>query len=273
MFSKIIFNPQKYINHHLYNFQLDLKTLKILNFQDSGKNFFVLNLDSIFFSFFLGFIFLSFFYFSSRKLSLKSPKNFQLIIEIFINFINKNIKEIYPENKNFLIAPLSLTIFCWIILMNLMDLLPIDIIPFFCKFFFNISNVKIVPSTDINIVLSMSFGVFFLILFYSILNKGLIGFLKSLFFQPFNHFFFLFFNFFLESISLLSKPISLGLRLFGNMYSGEMVFILISAFLPWWFQWILSVPWAIFHILVVFLQAFIFMVLTIIYLSLATKKH
>jgi F-type H+-transporting ATPase subunit a len=268
MLFKVIFNPKEYITHHLKNFQLNLKTFKILNYYDSNDSFFILNLDSIFFSCFLGLVFLIFFYCVSCNLSSQVPGNLQSCIEISVNFINKNIKELYPGNKNLLIAPLSLTIFVWIFLMNLMDLLPVDFIPFLCKKFFHISHVRIVPSTDINVVLAMSFGVFFLVIFYSILNQGFFGFLKSLFLQPFNNFFFLFFNFFLESISLFSKPISLGLRLFGNMYSGEMIFILISAFLPWWCQWILSVPWAIFHILIIFLQSFIFMVLTIVYLSM-----
>jgi F-type H+-transporting ATPase subunit a len=272
MFSRITFHSKEYIHHHLKNFQFDLKTFKILNLEHNSTNFFILNLDSIFFSFFLGFIFLLFFYYISINLNIGVPGKLQSIVEISVDFVDKNIKDLYPCNRNFLIAPLSLTIFIWIFLMNSMDLLPIDFIPIFCQYFLNISNIRVVPSADINIVFSMSFSVFFLIIYYSILHKGLKKFFKDLFFHPFNHIFFIFLNFFLESISLFSKPISLGLRLFGNIYAGEMIFILISALLPWWLQWILNVPWAIFHILIIFLQSFIFMVLTIIYLSMTDKK-
>ncbi|WP_343187768.1 F0F1 ATP synthase subunit A [Buchnera aphidicola (Periphyllus koelreuteriae)] len=273
IFSKVLLNPKEYINHHLKNFQFDLKTLKFLNIYDKNDSFFILNCDSLFFSFFLGLIFIFFFYHISKNLNCWIPGKLQSCVEISVDFIEKYVKEIYPYKKNILIAPLSLTIFIWVFLMNFMDLLPIDLFPFLFKYFFNVSTIKIVPSTDINIVFSLSLGVFFLILFYNISSKGIINFLKSLFFKPFNHIIFSFFNFFLEFTSLISKPLSLGLRLFGNMYSGEMIFILISAFLPWWIQWILTVPWAIFHILVIFLQAFIFMILTIIYLSMAVEKH
>ncbi|MBZ2279227.1 F0F1 ATP synthase subunit A, partial [Buchnera aphidicola] len=116
-------------------------------------------------------------------------------------------------------------------------------------------------------------GVFILVIFYSIKAKGMKGFVKELTLQPFNHPIFTLFNFMLESVSLLSKPISLGLRLFGNMYAGEIIFILIAGLLPWWLQMFLSVPWAIFHILIISLQAFIFMVLTIVYLSIAEQSH
>jgi F-type H+-transporting ATPase subunit a len=177
------------------------------------------------------------------------------------------------QGQNPLIAPLSLTVFVWVFLMNLMDLIPIDFLPFISEKFFRFPAMRVVPSADINITLSMSLGVFVLILFYSIKVKGLIGFCKELTLQPFNHPVFFIFNFLLELVSLLSKPISLGLRLFGNMYSGEMIFILIAGLLPWWSQFSLNVPWAIFHILIISLQAFIFMVLTIVYLSMASQSH
>ena len=132
---------------------------------------------------------------------------------------------------------------------------------------------SVVPSADVYITLSMALGVFFLIFFYSIKMKGVSGFVKELTLTPFNHWAFVPINFILETVTLLAKPVSLGLRLFGNMYAGEMIFILIAAMLPWWSQWFLNVPWAIFHILVITLQAFIFMVLTIVYLSMAYEEH
>jgi len=158
--------------------------------------------------------------------------------------------------------------------MNVMDLIPIDFCPYILKFCFGIEeSVRLVPTTDVNITISMALVVFTLIIFYSIKIKGIKSFLKDLFLTPFKNPVFFIFNFLLESVNLLSKPVSLGLRLFGNMYAGEIIFILISGLLPWWLQWVLSVPWAIFHILIISLQAFIFMVLTIVYLSMASTNH
>jgi F-type H+-transporting ATPase subunit a len=154
-----------------------------------------------------------------------------------------------------------------------MDLLPIDLLPYLGEHVFDLPALRIVPSADVNITLSMSLGVFVLILFYSLRSKGTVGFIRELALQPFNHPCLIPFNLLLEGVSLLSKPLSLGLRLFGNMYAGELVFILIAALLPCWNQWTLSVPWAIFHILVIALQAFIFMTLTIVYLSMASEEH
>lgn len=156
--------------------------------------------------------------------------------------------------------------------MNVMDLLPIDYLPHTAQAL-GIPYLRVVPSADVNITLSMALGVFFLIFFYSIKMKGVSGFVKELTLTPFNHWAFVPINFILETVTLLAKPVSLGLRLFGNMYAGEMIFILIAAMLPWWSQWFLNVPWAIFHILVITLQAFIFMVLTIVYLSMAYEEH
>ena len=137
-----------------------------------------------------------------------------------------------------------MTIFVWVFLMNLMDLLPIDYLPHLAQAT-GVPYLRVVPSADVNITLSMAFGVFFLILFYSIKMKGVTGFIKELTLQPFNHWAMVPVNLILETVTLISKPISLGLRLFGNMYAGEMIFILIAAMLPWWSQWILNVPWAI----------------------------
>ena len=165
---------------------------------------------------------------------------------------------------------MALTIFVWVFLMNLMDLIPVDWIPALATAS-GIHFMKIVPSTDLNVTLGMSISVFVLIIFYSIQQKGIGGFLAELSLQPLGKWA-LPFNLFLELVGLIAKPISLALRLFGNMYAGEMIFILI-ALLPFWAQWMLSVPWALFHILIITLQAFIFMVLTIVYLAMAHDHH
>ncbi|CAL4317472.1 F0F1 ATP synthase subunit A [Buchnera aphidicola] len=272
MFLEKITNPQKYISHHLNHLQIDLSNFKIVEPGNIVSHFWILNIDSIVFSLILGSFFLSVFYIVAKKITTGVPNKLQACIELIFDFVNFNVKTMYQGN-NPLIAPLSLTIFIWVFLMNLMDLIPIDLFPFFSEKFFRFSTIRIVPSADINITLSMSLGVFFLILFYSLKAKGLVGFFRELTLHPFKHPIFFIFNFLLEFVSLLSKPISLGLRLFGNMYSGEMIFILIAGLLPWWLQFVLNVPWAIFHILIISLQAFIFMVLTIVYLSIASQSH
>ncbi|ALD14974.1 ATP synthase F0F1 subunit A [Buchnera aphidicola (Aphis glycines)] len=272
MFLEQISNPKKYISHHLHHLQLDLSNLKIVRSEIISSRFWILNIDSIIFSFILGCIFISIFYIAAKKVTTSVPNKLQAGIEIIFEFILLNVKGMF-QGKNLLIAPLSLTIFMWVFLMNLMDLIPIDFLPCFFETVFQLPAMRIVPSADVNITLSMSLAVFALIIFYSIKIKGYIGFFKELTLQPFTHPVFFIFNFLLEFISLLSKPISLGLRLFGNMYSGEMIFILIASLLPWWSQCFLNVPWAIFHILIIFLQAFIFMVLTIVYLSIASQSH
>ncbi|QCI19591.1 MAG: F0F1 ATP synthase subunit A [Buchnera aphidicola (Brevicoryne brassicae)] len=267
-----ISNPQKYISHHLNHLQIDLSSFKIVEPGEISPHYWILNIDSIFFSLVLGSFFLGLFYLIGKKITIGVPGKLQAFIELIFDFISSNVKSMFQGN-NSLIAPLSLTIFIWVFLMNLMDLVPIDFLPFISKKVFDLPAMRIVPSADINITLSMSLGVFVLILFYSIKIKGFSGFLKELTLQPFNHPVFFIFNFILEFVSLLSKPISLGLRLFGNMYAGEMIFILIAGLLPWWSQCFLNVPWAIFHILIITLQAFIFMVLTIVYLSMASQSH
>ncbi|QCI18576.1 F0F1 ATP synthase subunit A [Buchnera aphidicola] len=272
MFLEQISNPKKYISHHLHHLQIDLFNFNFIKPNHISSYFWILNIDSIMCSFILGFFFTSIFYIVAKKVTIGVPNKLQACIEIIFEFISSNVKTMF-HGKSQLIAPLSLTIFIWVFLMNLMDLIPIDFIPLFFETFFQIPAMRIVPSADVNITLSMSLGVFVLILFYSLKMKGYAGFFKELTLQPFNHPVFFIFNFLLEFVSLLSKPISLGLRLFGNMYSGEMIFILIAGLLPWWSQCFLSVPWAIFHILIISLQAFIFMVLTIVYLSIASQSH
>lgn len=264
-----ISTPQEYIGHHLNNLQLDLRTFELVG-PHTIASFWVLNIDSIFISLLLGIIFLMFFACVARRATSGVPSKIQALVELIVNFIDNNVSDIF-HSKSKLIAPLALTIFVWVLLMNMMDLLPIDILPYIGKHVFGMPALRAVPSADVNITLSMALGVFMLIIFYSIRMKGLGGFVKELTLQPFKHPIFIPINLILESVSLLSKPISLGLRLFGNMYAGELIFILIAGLLPWWAQWALNVPWAIFHIVVIILQAFIFMVLTIVYLSMASK--
>ncbi|MCS3457033.1 F0F1 ATP synthase subunit A [Aeromonas rivuli] len=253
-----VLTPQEYISHHLTHLQV-------------GSGFWTVNIDSMIFSVLLGTLFI----WSFRRVAVKAtsgvPGKLQCFVEMLVEFVNGNVKDIF-HGRNKVIAPLGLTVFVWIFLMNFMDLIPVDFIPHAAQLM-GVPYLRVVPSADVNITMSMALGVFFLILYYSIKVKGIKGFVKELTLQPFNHPAAIPVNFILETVTLISKPVSLGLRLFGNMYAGELIFILIAGLLPWWSQWILSVPWAIFHILIITLQAFIFMVLTIVYLSMAQEDH
>ena len=156
-------------------------------------------------------------------------------------------------------------------MMNFMDLIPVDLLPSLFGLF-GLHFMKVVPSTDPNITFGMSLTVFVLIIFYSIKIKGVGGFVGELTLMPFGKWM-IPFNLFLEGMGLLVKPVSLALRLFGNLYAGELVFILIAAFIPMYMQWALSVPWLLLHVLVITIQAFVFMMLTIVYLSMAHESH
>lgn len=253
-------SSSEYITHHLHNLQV-------------GSGFWTWNVDSLFWSVLLGVAFLWLFRSLAKKATANGvPGKMQCFVEIIVEFVDGSVKDIF-HGKSKLIAPLSLTIFIWVFLMNLMDLIPIDFIPYVSEHWIGLDYMRVVPSADVNIDMSMALAVFILVIFYTLKVKGLSGFIKELTMQPFNHWAFIPINFVLELVSLLSKPLSLGLRLFGNMYAGELIFVLIAALLPWWVQWVLSVPWAIFHILIITLQAFIFMVLTIVYLSQASEDH
>ncbi|PIJ49585.1 F0F1 ATP synthase subunit A [Erwinia sp. OLTSP20] len=267
-----IATPQEYIGHHLHNLQIDLRTFQLVDPSHVPATFWVLNIDSMFFSVVLGLVFLLLFRQVAKSATSGVPGKLQATVELIVGFVDGNVRDMY-QGKSKMIAPLALTIFVWVLLMNFMDLLPIDLLPYIGEHVFGLPALRVVPSADVNITLSMALGVFILILFYSFKIKGIGGFAKELTLQPFNHPLFIPINLILEGVSLLSKPVSLGLRLFGNMYAGELIFILIAGLLPWWSQWILNVPWAIFHILIISLQAFIFMVLTIVYLSMASEEH
>ncbi|WP_062260748.1 F0F1 ATP synthase subunit A [Endozoicomonas arenosclerae] len=237
--------------------------------------FWAFHVDSLFWSVLLGVVFVTIFRMVARRASTGVPGGMQNLVEMVVEFVDGSVKDTF-HGKNNLIAPLALTIFCWVFFMNLMDLIPVDWIPGLATAV-GIPYMKIVPSTDPNITLGLSLSVFMLIIFYSIKVKGIGGFLGELTLHPFNspnkaiQALLIPINFLLEFVTLIAKPISLALRLFGNMYAGELIFILIA--LVGYAQLPLHFGWAVFHILVVTLQAFIFMMLTIVYLSLAHEDH
>ena len=260
----------EYIKHHLQNLTFGQHadgTWGVAKTAAEAKamGFWAINLDTMFFSIVLGVLFLYLFRKAAANATSGVPGSLQNFVEWVFDFIEDNVKGSF-DGKNDLIAPLALTIFVWILLMNTMDLVPVDYLPFIAHEA-GVPFLKVVPTNDPNATMGMALAVFALVLYYSFKIKGVGGFLGELTLHPFGKWM-LPVNLFLEGVNLLSKPVSLGLRLFGNMYAGEMIFILI-ALLPFWIQWTLSVPWAIFHVLIVLLQAFIFMVLTIVYLSMA----
>jgi F-type H+-transporting ATPase subunit a len=264
----------EYIKHHLQNLTFGRLPDGSLAFAHSAAEakamgFWAVHVDTMFFSFVLGALFLYFFRKAARDATAGVPNKLQNFVEWVIDFINDSVRGGF-SGKNDMIAPLALTIFAWIVLMNTMDLVPIDYLPFVAHAL-GVPHLKVVPTTDPNQTFAMSLTVFFLVIYFSVKVKGAGGFFGELAFQPFGKLGAPA-NLFLESVGLLAKPVSLSLRLFGNMYAGEMIFILI-ALLPFYLQWTLSLPWAIFHILIVLLQAFIFMTLTIVYLDMAHQEH
>ncbi len=234
-----------------------------------GEGFWTLHLDTLFFSAALGALFIWFFKTVAEKVTTGVPGPAQNFAEMMIEFVDQQVKDTF-HGQSKLIAPLGLTIFCWVFLWNLMDLLPVDLLSLISSLM-GIEYLRVVPSTDLNATFALSISVFVLIIFYSIKIKGVFGFAKELTCTPFGPWM-MPFNLLLKVVEEIAKPISLALRLFGNLYAGELIFILI-ALLPAFVQPLLSFPWAIFHILIIVLQAFIFMVLTIVYLSMAHEDH
>lgn len=264
----------EYIQHHLQNLtfgKID-GTWRIAETTQEAQEmgFWAIHVDTMFMSLLMGFVFLFIFRQIAKRANSGVPTGVQGFVEVVIEFVQNMVRDTF-YGRNAMIAPLALTIFMWILLMNSLKWIPVDVIPGLTSAI-GIPNFKYVPTADPNATFGMSIGVFLLIIFYSIKVKGIGGFTKELSFTPFNHWSLIPVNLTLEILGLLTKPFSLALRLFGNMYAGEVVFILI-ALLPFWIQWSLYGPWAIFHILVIPLQAFIFMVLSIVYLSAAHESH
>jgi F-type H+-transporting ATPase subunit a len=248
----------EYIQHHLTNLH-------------AGEGFWTFHLDTIFVSIVLGLLVFGTMWLAARKATAGVPKGMQNFVEMVVEMVDSQVKDTF-HGKSELIAPLALTIFVWIFAMNAMDVIPVDLLPLIARWC-GVEHLKVVPSTDLNATFAMSISVFFLIYFYSFKIKGFKGFSKEILFSPFGKNPLLIpVNILFRIVEDIAKPISLALRLFGNMYAGEMVFILI-ALLPWYLQWMLGAPWAIFHLLIITLQAFVFMMLTVVYLSMAHESH
>jgi F-type H+-transporting ATPase subunit a len=273
----------EYIRHHI-TFLSNKEQTAIIDFS-------VVNWDSVAWSVLLALVFLGVFYMVARKATSGVPGKMQNFVEYVVEWIDGLVRENYNGNSK-LIAPLALTVFCWVFLFNCMDVMPVDFFPSAAEGV-GLSHMKVVPSTDLNITFGLSITVFILIIYYSIRMKGLGGFIGEMTLHPFHsnnkivQACIIPFNFILEFVPFIAKPVSLSLRLYGNMFAGEMIFMLIALFTlslgfeklltlgAWGWaipQFLLGSVWAVFHFLIGGLQAFIFMILTVIYLSLASQK-
>ncbi len=276
-----------YIKHHLQNLtygQIDGNWQFAHNAAEAqAMGFWSVNVDSMFWSLFTALVFFFIFRSAAKKTTTGVPTGLQNFIEMVIEFIDFSVRDSF-KYKNKLVAPMSLTIFVWIFFMNFMDLIAVDWLPQLAEV--TVASMggdphsaffKVVPSTDPNITFGMALSIFALILYYSVKHKGLGGFLGELLFHPFGKWA-LPANLLLEGVALISKPISLALRLFGNMYAGEIIFILIAIMYSVGigfgvFGGLLQIGWALFHILIITLQAFIFMTLTIVYMDMAHQAE
>ncbi|WP_423063270.1 F0F1 ATP synthase subunit A [Candidiatus Paracoxiella cheracis] len=254
----------EYVQHHMQHWQLNLH-----NFTFSNGGFWTFNLDTIIISVVLGCVFLFLFYLVARRPIVGVPGKGQNFVELAIDMVDNTVKDSFHGDRS-LIAPLGLTIFMWVFLMNFMDLVPVDLVPRLFHYA-GVEHFKAVPTADPTLTFGMSIAVFLLIIYYNFKMKGGIGVAKETLSRPFGWYLFPI-NVLFRLIDELVKPMSLALRLFGNLFAGELIFILI-ALLPWWMHFTLGAVWTIFHLLVILIQAFIFAMLTIVYLTMAQESH
>jgi F-type H+-transporting ATPase subunit a len=245
----------EYIVHHLTN-------LKV------GSGFWTFHIDTLIVSGALGIAAFGLMAVVARRATSGVPGPLQTFVEMLVNMVDAQVRDTF-HGRSAVITPLAITIFVWVFLMNAMDLIPVDFLPQVVHRI-GVEHFKFVPTTDPNLTFAMSLSVFALMIFYNLKVKGVGGWMHELFTTPFGKWLFPL-NLLFQAIEYVAKPISLSLRLFGNMYAGEMVFILIALLGVW--QGLLAIPWAIFHILIITLQAFVFMVLTIVYISMAHESH
>jgi F-type H+-transporting ATPase subunit a len=257
----------EYISHHLHFLQ-----------STHDGDFWSVHLDSITVSLVLGVLFSLWFWLKARKATAGVPGKGQAFVELVLEFVDGQVKDVFHGDRRIL-GPLALTVFVWVFLMNAMDLLPVDLLPWITEKF-GIEHFRAVPTADLSLTFAMSLTVLALVIFYSFKAKGFGGYMHELFTAPFGSSPFLWIpNFLLNLVELLSKPVSLAMRLFGNMYAGELVFMLIAGLFTAgsWALYGMGIigytVWGIFHILIISIQAFIFMVLTIVYISMAHDHH
>ena len=246
----------EYIQHHLKHYAVTL-------YGDPGS-FWTINVDSVFLSIVLGLLFVIPFSYCARAISVKQPGRFQLMLEVLIEFIEDQVKDTFSRRVSS-VAALALTVFVWVFLMNFMDLIPVDLLPVIASNL-GIHYFRPVPTADLNVTLGLALFVFFAIYFYAIRFNGFFNWIKEISTEPFGVYL-MPVNILKHLIADLARPISLSLRLFGNIYAGEIIFILI-ALTPAYMQWLLAGAWLSLHLFVITIQAFIFMILTIVYIGL-----
>jgi F-type H+-transporting ATPase subunit a len=260
--------PTSYIGHHLTNRTVSL----------GDSPFWTLHLDTLVTSAVLGVLAFGFLWLVVRGATSGVPGKRQAFVELAVGFVDDQVKGIFHGNRSF-ITPIAITVFVWVLLMNAMDFLPVDIMALIYEHVFRQHNWRQVPTADVNTTFALALSVWVLMIFYSVKVKGLGGWIHELFSTPFGgHPVLWLFNFLFNMVEYVSKPLSHSMRLFGNMYAGELIFLLLwmwaaSGLVGTFFSAILGLGWAIFHILIVVLQAFIFMVLTVVYLSMAHETH
>ena len=275
----------EYIIHHLTHLQ-NAKPKAVVDFS-------VFSYDSLFFSILLGVVGCWVLWLAARKASSGVPGRFQAAVELLVEMVDSQAKGIVhnAESRKF-VAPLALTIFVWIFLLNAMDLLPVDLLPFLWEKIYGAAGhdphhayLRVVPTADLSITMGMSVAVLLICIFYNIKIKGLFGWIHELFTAPFgNHWALYPFNFAMQMIEFVAKTVSHGMRLFGNMYAGELIFLLIALMGGAWSlsatgiglavgHIIAGTVWSIFHILIITLQAFVFMMLALVYLGQAHDHH
>jgi F-type H+-transporting ATPase subunit a len=272
-------NPVEYIQHHLTNWCLgcDPATDQPGNIID----FSVIFIDTLLFSWLLAGLLMWIAWKIGKTLDPDKPTGAQNVMELIVEFVDQQVRDIFPE-RNPIIGPLAITIFVWVFMLNAMDLVPVDLLPWIAAVIGeNVFGVdphhvylKVVPTTNLDTTFALSLSVFSLIIYYNVKTKGLVGYVKMYLFHPFGKYL-IPFNIVMTTVEEVSKPVSLALRLFGNLFAGELLFMLIALMSFAWYalpaQVLLGGMWAIFHILVITLQAFIFMLLTIVYLALAQQ--
>jgi F-type H+-transporting ATPase subunit a len=260
--------PSEYIEHHLTFFQKSV----------GDGDFWTINVDTMAVSLLLGLIGLLFMWLITRKATSGVPGKMQAFLELLLSFVNEQVKGIYHGDSK-LVAPVALTVGFWVLLMNAMDFLPVDIMSWFYEHVLHLEHWRPVPTADINTTFALALSVFALMIMFGIKAKGLGGWGKELFVAPFgNHFLLWPVNFLFQMVEWISKPLSHSLRLFGNMYAGEIIFLLLAMLAAAGAGWVplalfFNVIWALFHILIVALQAYIFMMLTIVYMAMGEEHH
>jgi F-type H+-transporting ATPase subunit a len=267
----------EYIVHHLQHLQNHKQTAVV--------DFTVFNLDSIFWSVLLGVLGSFFLWRAAKKATSGVPGRFQAAVEMLVEVVDSQAKGIvHNANSRKLVAPLALTVFVWIFLMNAMDLFPVDLFPKITEMM-GIHYQRVVPTADLSVTMGLSLSVLLICLIYNVKIKGFGGWVHELFSAPFGDKFYLYpINFAMQLIEFIAKTVSHGMRLFGNMYAGELIFMLIAllggaftlsvtGFALAALHIVAGTAWAIFHILIITLQAFVFMMLTLVYVGQAHDSH